>query len=124
MEYSFIGVPALFAKAEAAMRAAVTESDEDLLGKQIEAESAVRSGALRGGIHIDSITSSGTEVKAINATGGESGAYAAYIHEGHRADGTHVIGAYPGGLKYMEHPLIAHAPAHRGYMQAAAEAAF
>jgi hypothetical protein len=122
-EVKYIGLAAMRARALAAIEEAVNQSAEDLVGRAMEA-TPVETGTLRASIHTDGAEVAGDEVKAIVATGGESSAYAIYIHEGHRADGSHVIRAYPGGAKYLERPLIEGAAAYAEAMRAAAEAAF
>lgn len=122
-EISYIGFEALRARAIAAVEMAVNQSAEDLVGRSMEA-TPVETGTLRASIHTDGAEVAGDEVKAIVATGGESSAYAAYIHEGHRADGSHVIRAYPGGAKFIERPLIEGAPAYVEAMRRAAAEAF
>lgn len=123
-EFTYIGLPALLERLRGAAEAAVNQGLEDLVGRAQAAETAVVTGTLRGSIHTDGATSGGSEVKGTVQTGGESSAYAAYIHEGHRADGTHVIRAYPGGLKYIERPLIEMTPAYLSFVRSAMEAAF
>ncbi|HZP14706.1 MAG TPA: hypothetical protein VFA96_02700 [Nocardioides sp.] len=119
-----MGLPALLERGRAALEEAVNLALEDLVGRAQAAESAVRTGTLRASIHTDGATSSGNEVSGKVMTGGESSAYAAYIHEGHRADGTHVVRAYPGGLKYIERPLIEMAPTYRTFIARAAASAY
>lgn len=105
-EVSYIGLAALEAKAMAAVVGAVNSSLEHLTGKSIEAETAVVSGNLRSSIHSTGALAAGFFVSGRVQTGGEADAYAAYIHEGHRRDGSHIIGAYPGGLQYIRKPLL------------------
>lgn len=117
--FSFLGVEALMAKAMAAQVAALTESGEHLAGAAQAAETAVLTGTLKASITADDPIVHGREATLLVHTGGESSDYAAYIHEGHRADGSHIIGAYPGGLKYLEKPLIENRAA---YVEAVARA--
>ena len=122
-ELRFIGVAALQARALAALTVAVNEAAEDLVGKAQNA-APVREGTLRGSIHTDGAEVSGLSVEATVQTGGESSDYAAYIHEGHRADGSHVIGAYPNGSKYIEAPLLEESAVYRAHIAKASRAVF
>lgn len=93
-EVTYIGLEALLAKGRAAVLRAVTQADEDLVARQMEA-APVDTGTLRASIHVESIVESGDTVQATNATGGESSAYAIFVHEG---TGAHIIRARDGGF--------------------------
>jgi hypothetical protein len=139
-EVTYIGLPALLAKAHEALKEAVTASAEDLVAAQMAA-APVKTGTLRAGIHIESIEGGGDSVTATTSTGGESNRYAIFVHEG---TGPHVIEAKGGGLmwpgaahpvkvvhhpgthanKYMEGPLIANTPVYLAALEAAAAGEF
>jgi hypothetical protein len=109
-EVTYIGLPALIARAREALEEAVAQSAEDLVAAQMAA-APVDTGTLRASIHIDSIEAGGDSVTATTATGGESSAYAIFVHEG---TGPHEITpkaaqalAWPGGahpVKVVHHP--------------------
>jgi HK97 gp10 family phage protein len=94
-EFSFIGVPALLALARDAATDGVQQCAEDFTGKA-QAATPVDTGTLRGSIHIESVTASGSTVSATVATGGEA-EYAIYVHEG-----TYKMAGRP----FMSAPLI------------------
>lgn len=121
----YIGLAAIQARGIAAVRDATVDAAEDLVSKA-QAVTGVESGTLRASIHVAEVNQSGTTVEAIVATGAEASAYAAYQHEGMRADGTHVIQNRPGGGqdKFLEGPLLAYGPTYKAHIQRAAAGAF
>ena len=123
-EFHFIGTAALLGIALDSLKEGVEQCAEDLAGLASAAETAVVSGTLKGSIQAGDAEISGNEITARVFTGGESGAYAAYIHEGHRADGSHEIAAYPGGLKFIERPLIENRPVYLEVIARSARGAF
>lgn len=122
-EVRYIGLAELRARGMGALVEGVEQCVEDLIGRAMP-EIPVESGTLQASLHAEGPEVSGDEVKAIVATGGEASAYAIYIHEGHREDGSHVIRAYPGGAKYLERPLIEGRPVYLELMRRASAAAF
>jgi hypothetical protein len=115
-EFHYIGTEVLEAKARAALKAAVTESAEDLVGKA-QAVTPVDTGTLKSSIHVDSVSGAGSNgmtatYTATVATGGESSEYAIYVHEG-------TSRGMPS-FKYLEGPLIDNRPV---YVEAIARAA-
>jgi hypothetical protein len=120
-EFRYIGFAALRAKAMAALEQAVNETAEDLVGKS-QAATPVVSGTLKGSIHTDGAKVSGDTVTARVETGGESSAYAAIVHEGHRSDGSYPRKAGPA--KFIERPLIEEAATYREHIGRAARAQF
>jgi hypothetical protein len=114
-QFSYIGTEALTALGRAALKAAVTESAEDLVGKA-QAETRVDTGAERAGIHVDSVSGVGSNASlasytAVVSTGGASSEYDIYQHEGtYKMSGTH----------FLSGPLIEHRGA---YLEAIARAA-
>jgi hypothetical protein len=101
-EVTYIGLPAIIARARVAIERAVTLSAEDLVAQQMIA-APVKTGTLRASIHIDSIVSGGDSVTATTATGGESSKYAIFVHEG---TGPHEI--YPKAAQALFWPGAAH----------------
>lgn len=95
--FSFIGVGALLARAEAGMRDGVQQCAEDFVGKA-QAAAPVDTGTLRASIHVESITGGGSSVTATVATGGEAD-YAIYVEMG-----TYKMAAQP----FMGPTLIEH----------------
>jgi HK97 gp10 family phage protein len=100
-EFSFMGVPAILALARAGAVDGVTQAAEDFTGKA-QAAAPVDTGTLRGSIHIESVSTSGSEVTATVTTGGEAG-YAIYVHEG-----TYKMAGRP----FMSAPLIENRPVY------------
>lgn len=140
-EVSYIGLAALTALAMDAVEEAVTQSAEDLVGAQMGA-APVKTGTLRGSIHIESIERGGDSVTAMTSTGGEADAYAIFVHEG---TGPHVIEpkvasalSWPGAAHpvkvvhhpgtradpFMSNPLIANIGVYERAMAAAAASVF
>ncbi len=121
----YIGLGAIQARGMAAIRKATVDSAEDLIA-QANPATPIEEGTLRGSIHLAEVNESGTTVEAIVATGAEASAYAAYQHEGMRADGSHVIRNNPGGggPKYLEGPLLAHGPTYRAAIAKAVRGAY
>lgn len=115
VQFEYIGLPAIEAKALAAIEQAVTLAAEDLTGKAQEA-APVDTGTLRASIHVESIVTSGRSVIATIATGGEANEYAIYQHEG-------TSRGVPA-TKFLEHPLIDNAPLYREFIARAAREAF
>lgn len=108
-EVTYIGLAALHALAMDAVETAVTASAEDLVGAQ-QGAAPVKTGTLRGSIHIDEITRGGDSVTARTSTGGEADKYAIFVHEG---TGPHVIEAHGKALNWpgAEHPVkVVHHP--------------
>lgn len=93
----------------------MTESCEDLVGKAQE-RTPVDTGTLRASIHVESVVSSGFTVRGTVATGGEANEYAVYQHEG-------TSRGVPA-TKFLEGPLIEHAPVYQAAMAAAARGQF
>lgn len=110
-EVTYIGLAALTAKGRAAVKQAVTEAAEDLVGRAQEA-TPVDTGTLRASIHVDSVSS----FTAIVATGGEASEYAIPQHEG-------TSRGVPA-TKYIEGPLIASRPVYLEAMRRAARGEF
>lgn len=101
-EVTYCGYAVLIAKGRAALLAGITQADEDLVHQQMAA-APVKTGTLRASIHIESIVESGDTVEATNATGGESSAYALFVHEG---TGPHVIRGNPWlAIPGLGHPV-------------------
>lgn len=121
--FRYIGLAALIERGRGALTEGINHSAEDLV-KAAMAETPVETGTLRASIHTDGAKAEGNTVRATVQTGGEASAYAVYVHEGHRKDGSHVIKAYPGGAKYIERPLIARAPVYLEYIKRMCKAAF
>jgi hypothetical protein len=137
-EVTYIGLPALQARAIAAVTVAVDQAAEDLVGRAQDA-TPVDTGTLKGSIHTTGAQGGGMSVTAKVQTGGESSDYALFVHEG---TGPHKITAQGGGLafngivvksvnhpgtpafKYLERPLIEMAPVYVAYLQRAAAGAF
>lgn len=114
-EFRFIGVPALQAKAMAALTFGVTQAAEDLVN-QAQAATPVDTGTLKASIHVDSVQSDGTSVTARVATGGEASEYAIFQHEG-------TSRGVPA-TKFLEGPLLANAAVYRAAIAAAGQQAF
>lgn len=127
MRNTYIGLPAILARARAANHAVVTAGAAELQ-KRSAAAAPVDEGTLGAGIHVASITDTTTGTAAVVATGGESSDYAIPQHDG---AGPHVIEAkngkalnWPGAAhpvrrvnhpgnpptKFMEEPLLAFTP--------------
>lgn len=117
---SYIGLPALRARAIAALVKATNEALNDLVHRAQDV-TPVEEGTLKASIHTDGAEVSGDTVSGTVQTGGESSAYAAYQHEGMRADGSHVIVNRPGGgqSKFIEAPLLQMAPVYRKHLETA-----
>ena len=112
--FRYIGTQALIARGRGAIRQAVTDSAEDLVGKA-QARTRVDTGAERAGIHVDSVTASGNTVTAVVSTGGASSEYDIYQHEGtYKMSGTH----------FLAHPLIENRAVYLAAMAAAARGAY
>lgn len=80
--YRFVGLGVLTAKAQAAVRLAVAESAEDLVGQAQAITPVGPTGHLKAGIHVKSIGGGAGSVTATVATGGESSEYAFFVHDG------------------------------------------
>lgn len=93
---------------------ATTESGEDLLGKA-QNETPVDTGTLRASGTVD-ITTGGMSCKATVTFGGGAADYAIYQHEG-------TSRGVPA-TKFLERPLIEHAPVYQAAMAAAARGQF
>lgn len=121
----YVGLPVLRGRAIRAHVAATNEAANDLVDRS-QSVTGVQEGTLKASIHTDGARATGDAVEARVQTGGESSAYAAYQHEGHRADGSHVIRNRPGGgqSKFIEAPLAAMGPTYLRHLQAAARRAF
>lgn len=113
-EFSFIGVAALVARAEAGMVDGVTQCAEDLVGKA-QPLTRVDTGAERAGIHAEAAEVSGTSVSVKVTTGGESNAYDLYQHEGTR---------YMSGTHFLSIPLIENRSVYEEIMSRAIRGAF
>jgi hypothetical protein len=120
-EVSFIGADALVERALDAVEVAVNESAEHLVGAAMAA-TPVKTGTLRGSLHTDGAERGGDSVTARVETGGESSAYSAIVHEGHRADGSYQRKAGPA--KFLERPLLENRPLYIEAMRRAAASAF
>lgn len=81
MSITYVGLGVLTAKAAAAVREAVAESAEDLVGQAMD-RTPVDTGTLRASIHVAELTANGSGASAKVATGGEANEYAVYVHEG------------------------------------------
>jgi hypothetical protein len=139
-EFTYIGTGKLIALGHSALRAAIVECGEDLVGKAQD-ETPVHTGTLKASIHTDGVRGGGASVSIRVQTGGEASEYAIPIHEGSRA---HDIVAHGGGLfwkgaahpvkrvhhpgnrpyKFLERPLIANRPVYRAFIAAAARKTF
>ncbi len=119
--FHYVGLGVLLGKGRAAVEAATTESAEDLAGKASDAAPYV-SGTLSGSVHVESVEWHGLRIVATVATGGESSDYAIIVHEGHRRDGSYEREAGPS--KFLEGPLIEHAPVYAEAMARAARGQF
>lgn len=138
-EFTYIGTAKLVALGHSALRAAIVESAEHLVG---EAQSAtpVETGTLKASIHAGDVRGSGASVSIRVSTGGEANEYAIFVHEG---TGPHIIRAkngkalsfngilvksvhHPGtkATKFLEGPLIANRPFYREAIARAARATF
>ncbi len=113
--FTYIGLGVMLAKGRAAIVQATTEAAEDLVGKA-QAAAPVETGTLRASVHVESVEVGGFSVTATVATGGEADEYAVYVHEG-------TSRGVPA-FKYIEGPLIAHAPTYREHMARAARGQF
>lgn len=120
-ELKFIGTEALIARGLEAMVQAVDQAAEDLVGKAQPAAPVV-TGTLEGSIHNEGAKPSGMGVEARVSTGGESSAYAAIVHEGHRADGSYPRKAGPS--KFLERPLLENSATYVEHIAAAGRAAY
>lgn len=138
---TYIGLPAILARGQAAMGEAVAQSGEAFVGKVQEAiGDHVVTGALKAGVHVEDESIGLMEASVRVATGGESSAYAEFVHEG---TAPHLIvgnpwlfwpGAshpvhevhHPGtaAVKYMELPLIAFRNTFLEVIAAAARGAY
>lgn len=137
-----MGEAALIGLARQAMVEAVTESAEDLVGKQMQA-APVDQGTLKASIHVEGVTAGAFEVSAITATGGEASEYAIPVHEGSVAHWIEAKDAngflfwpgaahpvervfHPGAApnKFMEGPLLANRPVYVAAMAAAVRGVF
>lgn len=119
-EVTYIGLAVLTAKGRAAVKQAVTEAAEDLVGRAQEA-APVDTGTLRASIHVDSVSGQGSNATqaaftAIVATGGEASEYAIPQHEG-------TSRGVPA-TKYIERPLIESRPVYLEAMSRAARGEF
>lgn len=110
----YIGLPAMIAKGQQAVAEAVGKAAEDLNGRS-QAVTPVDTGTLKASIHVEGPTVSGNTAEARVATGGESSAYAIYVHEG-----TSRMGAY----KFIERPLLQMIPVYQKFISDAARDAF
>lgn len=95
--FRYIGTSALHAKGRAAIKAAVTEAAEDLVGKAQE-RTPVDTGTLKASIHVAGVSGVGSNsaratYSATVSTGGEANEYAVFVHEG---TGPHLIAAKNG----------------------------
>lgn len=113
--FTYIGSPALMAKAARAAGNGVEQAAEHLVGAS-QAAAPVETGTLRASIHVQGIERSGTEVTATVATGGEANEYAVYQHEG-------TSRGVPA-TKFLEGPLIANRGLYEQFMQQAMRSAF
>ncbi len=117
-EFRYVGVAVLTAKARQALKQAVTEMAEDFVGKA-QAATPTRTGALRAGIHVESVSGQGSNADlgsytAVVSTGPED--YAVYVHEG-------TSRGVPA-FKYMERPLLENADLYREFLARAAREEF
>lgn len=140
-EVTYIGLAAILAPGRQAVERATIQSGEHLVGAQMAA-APVKTGTLRASIHIDSVEAGGDSCTVITSTGGESSAYAIFVHEG---TGPHVIEpkaakalSWPGadhpvkvvhhpGTRpdpYMTNPLLANIGYYQRAMAEAAAAAY
>lgn len=138
-EVSYIGMEALVARAMGALTEGVGLAAEDLVGRA-QSATPVKTGTLKGSIHVDGPRSSGMSVEAKVATGGEASDYAIMVHEGTgpheirpvNAKALHFNGTFakvvhhPGtpAFKYIERPLLTMAPVYREFISRAARSAF
>jgi hypothetical protein len=113
-EVAYIGLPVMISRGQKAIAEAVGKAAEDLVGRS-QAITPVDTGTLKASIHVEGPTVSGNTAEARVATGGESSAYAIYVHEG-----TSRIAA----RKYIERPLLEMTPVYREYLNQAAREAF
>lgn len=113
--FAYVGLGVLLGKGRAAILEATQEACEDLAGKAMN-EAPVDTGTLRASIHVESVVQSGFTVTGTVATGGEANEYAIFQHEG-------TSRGVPA-TKFLERPLIAHAPVYREMMAHAAKGQF
>jgi hypothetical protein len=129
-EVTYVGLPVMEARAMEALASGVSKAAHDLEGRA-KGVTPVDTGTLKGSIEAHDPVAVGFTVTARVATGGESSAYAVYVHEGHFA----VHGAPAGGIgprnatyvppvKYLERPLIEMAGVYEAFIAAAARSAF
>ena len=112
--FVYVGLPVLTGKALAALEQATAEACEDLVGL---AQPLARkdTGALRGGIHVESITVSANGVRGLVSTGAETDEYSFYQHEGTR---------YMSGTHFLERPLLEEAAVYREHIAASVRGEF
>ncbi len=84
--FRYIGTDVLTARGRSAVKQAVTDAAEDLVG-QAQARTPVLTGTLKASIHVASVSGQGSNASvatytATVATGGESSEYAIFRHEG------------------------------------------
>lgn len=137
--FKYIGLPALEAKAVAAVTTAVNQSANHLVAAA-EPYTPIDEGTLLGDIHTDGARVSGFTVTARVGTGGASSDYAIVQHEG---AGPHVIRPrngkalafngivvksvnHPGNpaTKFLERPLLENRSKYVALMAAAARRQF
>lgn len=138
-EFTYIGTGKLIALGQSALRAALVESAEHLVGAA-QAASPVETGTLRASIHAGDVVGGGASVSIRVSTGGEANDYAIFVHEG---TGPHIIlpknakalafGGivvkkvhHPGtrAVKFLSNPLIANRPFYREAIARAARETF
>jgi hypothetical protein len=112
--FRYVGLPALEKKALNALKVATAQACEDLVGKAMPL-ARKDTGALRGGIHVDSVIATGDGVRGRVSTGAETDEYSFYQHEGTR---------YMEGTHYLEVPLLEEAPVYKAHIAAAAAREF
>lgn len=141
MEFRYVGLAALEAKAMVALVAGVNVAAEHFVGVA-QAETPVDEGTLRASITSDGARVSGRSARAKVHTGGEANEYALYVHEGTAphlivASGARAL-AWPGmahpvravhhpgtrAYKYLETPLLHYGPVYREFIARSARAAF
>lgn len=113
-EIRYVGSAALMARLMAQVAPAVRESLEDLVSES-QSRTPVDTGTLRASTTVVDFSVTATEAKGTVATGGESNAYALFVHQG-----TYKMAGRP----FMAQALLANADVYRQVIQAAAAGAF
>lgn len=137
--FRYIGLPALLARGQAALRVATKVAAEDLADRVRDEIPKGPTGALHDSVEVDGPHVSTTSVEAKVKAGGGEVWYAAIVHEGAGAhairpvEGALQIGGefaavaeHPGftGYKFVERPLLEHRARYLAALRAASRKAF